>query len=450
MTVLKEKPIIVAAAFPAPGHTTGVMRISEHLIEKGYELYFITRADFKASTDKIGAHFVENAWAWEEVFAARPPDAVGEMWNFKHIFADSTPLAYRALKDTLEQVRKNHPEREVIILHESFSGGLGPFLYGAPLPDGYTALPKIINFHTSVYLPTELSFPPFGPGLPYDPTPENLALWQSIADAMKPEMGGLIEHYNTVYKSLGATQPMTIPFFNVAMGLGDVTVLATAPSLEYPVRDPKLRFIGGLPLKPIGSNFVPPSWWPTLTTNAALPANSPDKKKVVFVTQGTVHRNPTELILPTINGLAARQDLLVIVTLGMRGAELDEAARAALPANAIVVDYLAYDAVLPFADVFVSNAGYGGFMHGVMNGVPMVLAGTVADKAEVCARAEWAGIAVNLRAQEPGADAIRAGVDKVLADNGFKQTVVKLQRENQKLDAFAQIDGILEEWAVGR
>jgi UDP:flavonoid glycosyltransferase YjiC (YdhE family) len=449
MTVLKEKPIIVTAAFPAAGHTAGVMRISEHLIEKGHEVYFITRADFKASTDKIGAHFVENAWPWEEVFAARPPD-FDEVWNFKNVFANSTPLAHRALKDTLEMVRKNHPEREVIILHESFSGGLGPFLHGAPLPDGYTVLPKIINFHTSVYLPNDLDFPPFGPGLPYDPTPENLALWRSVIDAMKPGMDGLNEHYNTVYKSVGATQPMTTPIFSVAMDMGDVTVLATAPSLEYPVRNPKLRFIGGLPLKPLGPNFVPPSWWPTLTSNAALPANSPDKKKVVFVSQGTVHRNPTELLLPTINGLAAREDLLVIATLGVRGAELDDAARAALPANAIVVDYLAYDAVLPLTDVFVSNAGYGGFMHGVMNGVPMVLAGTVADKAEVCARAEWAGIAVNLRAQEPAPDAIRAAVDKVLADSRFKETVVKLQKENQELDAFAKIDEILEELTGGR
>ncbi|EAQ84268.1 hypothetical protein CHGG_10672 [Chaetomium globosum CBS 148.51] len=416
MTVLKEKPIIVAAAFPASGHTAGLMRISEYLIEKGHELYFITRADFKAATDKIGAHFVENPWSWEEVFASRPPDS-DEMWNFKNIFANSTPLAHRALKDTLEQVRRNHPERDVVILHESFSGGLGPFLHGAPLPEGYTVLPKIINFHTSVYLPGDASFPPFGPGLPYDPTPENLALWQSISDAMKPAMGELTEHYNTLYKSLGATQAMTTPILSRAMGFGDVTLLATTASLE----------------------------WPTVTANAALPADSPDKKKVVFVSQGTVHRKPTELILPALAGLAERKDLLVIATLGDRGAELEGAARAALPGNAFVVDYLEYEAVLPHTDVFVSNAGYGGFMQGVMNGVPMVLAGTMADKAEVSARAEWAGVAVNLRAQEPGPDAIRAAVDKVLADGRFKETVVRLQKENQDLDAFGKIDEILEE-----
>ncbi|KAK3293758.1 uncharacterized protein B0H64DRAFT_364593 [Chaetomium fimeti] len=434
MTDLKEKPIIVAAAFPASGHSAGLMRISEHLIEKGHEVYFITRADFRASVEKIGARFVENPWHWEEVSAARPPDS-DELWNFKNIFANATPLAHRALKDTLEQIRRDRPDGEVVILHESFSGGLGPFMYGAPLPNGYTALPKVINFHTSVNIASGGSMPPFGPGLPYDPTPKNLALWRSVSDAMQPGMAGLTEHYNMVYKSVGATRPMTKPVFDVAMDLGDVTVLATTASLEYP---------------PLGPNFVPPSWWPALTTNAALPASSPDKKKVVFVSQGTVHREVAELILPTINALAAREDLLVIATLGARGAELDGAVQAALPANAIVIDYLAYDAVLPYADVFVSNAGYGGFMHGVMNGVPMVLAGTVADKAEVCARAEWAGIAVNLRAQEPSEDAIRAAVEKVLADDGFKKKVVKLQRENRERDAFAQVDGILDELVGGR
>ncbi|KAH6848021.1 hypothetical protein B0I37DRAFT_446169 [Chaetomium sp. MPI-CAGE-AT-0009] len=433
MTNVKEKPIIVTAAFPASGHIAGVARISEHLIEKGHEVYFITRADFRASIEKIGARFVENPWNWEEVFAARPPD-FDEIWNFKNIFANSTPLAHRALKDALEQARRNHPDREVLILHESFSCGLGPFMYGAPLPEGYTELPKVINFHTSVSVGSDAGLPPFGPGFPYDPTPENLALWQSVSDAMKPGLAGLNEHWNAVYKSVGATRPMTKPIFDVSMDFGEVTLLATTASLEYPVRNPKLRFIGGLPLKPLGPNFIP----------------LPDKKKVVFVTQGTVHREFGQLILPTINALAAREDVLVIATLGIRGAALDAEVQAALPANTIVVDYLAYDAVLPYADVFVSNAGYGGFMHGVMNGVPMVLAGTVADKAEVCARAEWAGVAVNLRAQEPGEDAIRAAVDKVLADDGFKKKVVKLQKENQEMDAFAQVDAIIEELTGGR
>jgi UDP:flavonoid glycosyltransferase YjiC (YdhE family) len=42
--------------------------------------------------------------------------------------------------------------------------------------------------------------------------------------------------------------------------------------------------------------------------------------------------------------------------------------------NTGVVDLLPYDAVLPHVDVLVSNAVYGGFLYGVINSVPKVLA----------------------------------------------------------------------------
>jgi UDP:flavonoid glycosyltransferase YjiC (YdhE family) len=444
----KEKPIIVATAFNAPGHTAPLLTISEHLVKQGFSIYFVAGPDFKAPIEKLGAVFVDNPWRWEHLFGNGPPG--DEAWNLKHLFGDSIPVAHRVVKETLERVRREHPDREVLVLHETISNGLAPFLYGAPLPKGYSSLPKVINFHTSIYAIKHEKIPPFGPGLPYDPTPENLALWRSISDAMAPAMTSLVEHYDNHFKALGATRSVTGSFFDMLVGLGDVTVLATSPSLEYPlpVPNPKLRFIGGLPLKPISPTFVYPDWWSTITANAALPADSPDKKKLVFVTQGTVHRDYTEIIIPTINALADRTDVIVVVTLGSRGAELPSTVT--IPSNTIVVDYFPYDAILPYADVFVSNAGYGGFMQGVMNGVPMVMSGTVADKAEVCARAEYAGVAVNLRSAKPGEEAIRAGVEKVLGDKKFKERAVELKKENEALDSLGTLERIIEELTGGQ
>ncbi len=139
---------------------------------------------------------------------------------------------------------------------------------------------------------------------------------------------------------------------------------------------------------------------------------------------------------------------LVIATLGARGAALDPAFP--VPANTLVADYLPYDALLPYADVFVSNAGYGGFMQGVMNGVPMVLAGTLADKAEVAARAEWAGVAVNLMAQRPEEGKILEAVQRVLGDGGFKRRAVVLREDNEAMGSLGRVEGIVEELVEGR
>ncbi|KAK4097330.1 glycosyltransferase family 1 protein [Parathielavia hyrcaniae] len=443
---IDSKPVIVAVAFPIPGHTAPVLQICEYLAQRGFKaIYFITGADFKASIEKLGAEFIENRWPWKS-FIANAPTQADPLWDMKHIFGDSMPLVHRLLKKTLERVRREHPHREVLILHESLSSSLLPFVYGAPLPKGYTAMPRVITFHTSVNATMHETLPPFGPGLPYDPTPENLALWGSIGEQVKPLLADVVEHYNKHLQALGATRRMTGSFFDMFTTTGDVTLMATSPSLEYPlsVPNPKLHLIGGLPLKPLSPTFVFPSWWPTVTANAALPAGSPDKKKLVFVTQGTIHRDYSELVVPTIRALADRTDLIVVATLGARGAELD-GADIHVPANTIVVDYFPYDAVLAHADVFVSNAGYGGFMQGIMNGVPMVLAGTVADKAEVSARAEYAGVAVNLRAQQPGEEAIRAAVEKVLGEPSFEMRTRGLKEENEALDSMGTVKRIVEE-----
>jgi UDP:flavonoid glycosyltransferase YjiC (YdhE family) len=445
MDAPKEKPILVAAAFGASGHLTGLLQVSEHLVTRGFQVYFITGAAFKQSVESIGATFIENPFNWEEVLRTRAPKVHDETWIMKYIFGDATPHTHRALRETLERVRREHPDREVVILHEGFAGGLGPFVYGAPLPEGYASLPKAITFHTSVYATEDSSIPPFGPGFRYDPTPENLALWQSTREAMKPAFDDVVAHYNALYQSLGATRAITDGFWDFKLALGDVTVLATSPSLEYPIRNKptRLRLIGGLPLKPVSPDFAYPTWWPTITSNAALPAGDPDKKKIIFVTQGTIHRDYSELILPTIKVHANRTDVIVVATLGARGAELPD--KPQLPPNALVVDYLPYNALLPYADVFVTNAGYGGFMHGAMNGVPMVLAGTLADKGEVCARAEYARIGINLQSQKPGEDALAQAVDRMLRDETYKARAMELKKENEEMDSLGTFEGIIWE-----
>jgi UDP:flavonoid glycosyltransferase YjiC (YdhE family) len=96
-------------------------------------------------------------------------------------------------------------------------------------------------------------------------------------------------------------------------------------------------------------------------------------KLIIFASQGTFMIDYTELLIPTLKALAGRDDCMVIGALGIRGAKLEGVE---ITINAKIVDFLLYDAVLKYADVFVSNAGYGGLMHSVMNGVLMVLAGT--------------------------------------------------------------------------
>ena len=72
-------------------------------------------------------------------------------------------------------------------------------------------------------------------------------------------------------------------------------------------------------------------------------------------------------------------------------------------------------------------------------------AGTAVDKGEVAARAEWAGVAVNLRTSTPTEQQIRGAVDNILADGSFRATSLRLKAENEAMDAL----GAIEKWIWG-
>ncbi len=80
-------------------------------------------------------------------------------------------------------------------------------------------------------------------------------------------------------------------------------------------------------------------------------------RKLVLVTQGTVANHDFKLLVtPTLEALADQPDLLVVVTTGGRPAD---AIPGPIPANARVASYLPFEWILPKADVFVTNGGYG-------------------------------------------------------------------------------------------
>ena len=98
------------------------------------------------------------------------------------------------------------------------------------------------------------------------------------------------------------------------------------------------------------------------------------------------------------------------------------------------------DAALAHADVFVTNGGYGGVTHSVINGVPMVAGGITEDKIEVTARVEYVGLGVNLKTQSPTSEAVAAAVDKVLRDPSYKKVAVRLKAENEDLDSLSILE----------
>jgi UDP:flavonoid glycosyltransferase YjiC (YdhE family) len=446
-----NSPLLVFTAAPATGHTAPILFTAKEMIKRGFEVVFMTSSEFKEGVEKIGAEYYETTGFWppgqlemREKIPIGPPRLLFDMEN---IFLAAIPGRSASLKALLEMLHERDPDREVIIVHESAAMAVPPFLFGAPLPKGYKKFPKVLGLNVIPMIVTSIDTGPFGPGLPPDSTESGRARNKLLCELMQMGLfAGPQEQYKKQLTDLGATSVPEGFFMDSWLNSYDCLLQMCSPSMEYPRSDlhPSIRYAGALPKRGVDPNFPYPSWWSDIKANAALPADSPDKKKVVMVSQGTVATDYTELIIPTIKAFASRSDVLLLVVLGVKDAKLPSDLE--IPANTHVVDYLPYDAGLEYTDVFVNNAGYGGQIHGVINGVPMVMAGETEDKFEVAARAEWAGWAVNLRTQHPTPEAIHEGVEKILKDNKYKLKVKRLQQENIDLDALSIVEKQI--WAL--
>jgi UDP:flavonoid glycosyltransferase YjiC (YdhE family) len=196
----------------------------------------------------------------------------------------------------------------------------------------------------------------------------------------------------------------------------DAVVQLSVSAFEYPRTEPTTRLeFTGMVTTSSSLEHPRPAWWSDLDGS----------RPVVHVTQGTIANDDlTELILPTVRGLADRDVLVVVATGGRPISELGQ-----LPANARAAEFLPYTELFARTDVFVTNGGYGGVQFALAHGVPVVVAPGKEDKVEVAARVGWSETGVNLRKQRPTDRQIRRAVARVLSDQRFRTAAARMAGE---------------------
>ncbi|KAJ4292416.1 hypothetical protein N0V90_009078 [Kalmusia sp. IMI 367209] len=428
------------------------------MIKRGFPIFVHGGAQFEADVLAIGAEFsvipsmLDPVPDPEAVVAAGKaitdygvPLFVHGLVNFLY---NTMPVRTQLLEDTLIKLKERDPSRQIIIIHELCSMNVTPFAYGRPIPKGFASFPKTIGIGAVNISAPSRDTAPFSMGLPYDTS--RACLLRNKELHKLADQGPWLPVFEAARRAMLAAGCTIVPEghpFATWYAAPDVCFQMCSPSMEYPLSDmpPKLRFAGCLPprvslLGSSSSEEALPSWWNEILESSA--GEEEVRKKIIFVSQGTSHIDYSQLIVPTMEAFRGRDDVLVIVTLGIRGAVLGDGVD--VPGNTRWTDFLAYDRILPYSDVFVCNAGYGSTSHAVTNGTPAVLAGEVLDKKEVTLRAVYAGYAWDLESASPSIEQIRTGVEAVLADRKFKGRAMELKAENERMDCM----GIIEEQIV--
>ncbi len=421
------------ASIPVPAHTMNPLPFAQRLVERGHTVLWYAGVAFHDQLRAAGAqplpyHRAEDFSTTD--LQTRFPDAArlqgiqAIRWGFANIFVAQASGRVADLQAILERHRVD------AILCDGLMYGVGMVHeIGGPAWATFGDGP----------LPYEdADTPPFGPALQPLAGPVG-----RLRNRVVREIGRRVvfapaqRRYDAIRASLGLPKD-PLPVIDATLS-PYLHLQGCTPGFEYPRRSVPghVHWVGALRPDP-PREWAPPPWWREVT-EASRP--------VVLVSQGSIRPDVTELIVPTIRGLAGTDVTVVVTTGGAAPEAVVSAYGTPLPANVRVARFIPYDVLLPHVDAFVTNGGYTGVTLALAHGVPLVQAGVTEEKAEIAARIHWSGVGVRLGAAPPTSTAVAAAVSRVLGPSSYRAAARRIQAEMGAHDAGREGADLLERLA---
>ncbi len=424
---------ILIASTPATGHLNPLLAIGRMLIAEGHDVAFLSGSVLRGRIEAIGAAFHAlpggadiDLTDFDSVAPELKTMAPGLDWlrvALERIFVDTLPAQHEGL----QQVLKVFPAD--VVIGDDMLFGVLPMLLGPR-----SKRPPIALCGTSFLHWRRRDGAPHFVGLPPATTRQQLDDYAAIAGEHDRVIYQPVAHrLNRRLQRLGAG-PLSMKLFESVVALADAYLQLTVPSFEFPGNIPSsVHFVGTPPIIPDQAPLPP--WAHELDGS----------RKVVLVTQGTLANHDFGLLVgPTLAALANEPDLLVVATAGGRPIE---AIPGPIPGNARLSRYLPFEWILPRADVFVTNGGYGSVNQAMSFGIPLVTAGLTEDKADVNARVAWSGVGINLATNQPTPEALREAVRTVLDKPEHRSRAARMAEEFSGIDTRSELLRIVSELA---
>ncbi|WP_323976150.1 glycosyltransferase [Aeromonas hydrophila] len=423
---------ILLAATATPGHVNPMLAAARLLVAQGHRVLMLCGALFEQRIRAAGAEFVP--FAPEVDFDYR---ALERHFPERASLSGTAQMAL-ALKRFFAAPMAQHDSHlraliaaegvDLLLVENGFYGVLPLLQQG----DGRRLPILMLGVNPVSFSSPDAIF--YGPRIPPE-LRRSLGELPWLDEPTRQLQREVQQSFDAALAEAGAP-PLTAPFTDVMVTAPDAFLQLSCAGFEYerPELEGLIRYVG--PLLPPRIELTPPPWWARL-----------DERPLVIVSQGTLANvDLGQLLLPAMQGLAGDELQLLLTTGGRDPALLG----AAVPANAIVTEHVPFELALPRAAVLVTNGGYGSVQAALAHGVPLVVAGTGEDKAEVATRVAWSGAGINLHSNEPTADAVAAVVRKLVHEPRYRARARLLADEMAALDARAAIAGAVKELLGGQ
>jgi UDP:flavonoid glycosyltransferase YjiC (YdhE family) len=422
---------ILIASAGIPGHLNPLLTVANILLKHGHDVAVQTSAELKPLVDTAGVPFISEipeAKTFVGHFLADYPERAQkvpgmEMYGFdlEHGFARMIPVQSAGLELALRDFPAD------IILADSFYWGTLPMLVGSR-----DKRPAVVHLGITVLNLGSGKNVPMRPGSSEEERRAERERRERLV--LKPAQTAV----DTTLAKLGCP-PLPCPALESMSLLPDLYLHPGIESFEYPTplkSSSRVRYIGPLPL-PQGEVELP-AWWHELDKT----------KRLVLVTQGTIaNRDFSQLIEPTLTGLAKDEDLIVMVTTGGRPVE---SISMEIPANARVAEFLPFNEIMPSVDLLITNGGYGTVNMALAHGIPIISAGLTEDKEEVSAHVQWAGVGLDLRTNQATPEAVRKAANDIFVNPVYRDRARELAREFTSHNTEEELLSLLAGLSIGR
>jgi MGT family glycosyltransferase len=410
---------ILFANFPADGHFNPLTGLAVHLKNKGCDVRWYTAVKYAGKVQRLGLPFYPLKKALDVSADADIEKVFPERKKKKGQVAK---LKFDMINAFILRGTEYYEDIQDIYAGFAFDIMIADITFGAiPFVKEKMQLPVIAV--SVVPLPeTSRDLPPSGLGM----TPSysrfgriRQHILRYIADTLL--FAAPTKVMRTMLVRYGI-DPGKATIFDILIQKSTVVLQSGTPGFEYRRSDmsPNIFFAG--PLLPQTGKKESKRWYHEKLKQY---------EKVILVTQGTVETDSNKLLIPALEAFK-NTDCLVIVTTG--GAQTRELREKYPQSNLLIEDFIPFDDVMPYADVYISNGGYGGVLLSIQNQLPMVVAGVHEGKNEINARVGYFQLGINLKTERPSVLQLRKAVEEILSNDRYAANVKNLNAEFRQFD----------------
>jgi MGT family glycosyltransferase len=405
---------ILFASVPADGHFSPLTGLAKHLQAIGYDVRWYTQDFYKEKLTKLQIPhypFVHapqlNQLNFESYFTERvnhKSETAKFRFDLEHVFIGTVKTMIKDIEDIYTEF-----SFDLVVIDIMF--------FSIPLIKSKFKVPVIAAGVIPV-AETSKDLYPAGLGL----TPANTVLGKVKQSLLHFVTDAIIfKKPNKLFKSLLQEYGAVVPkgnVFGILYRSADIVLQSGTPSFEYDRSDlgNNIRFAGSL--LPYTNNKSTDNWFDKRLNQY---------KKIVLLTQGTVEKDVNKLLVPGLEAFKNDADTLVVCTTG--GSQTAALKEKYSQQNIIIEDFIPFTDVMPYADVYITNGGYGGVMLGIENKLPLVVAGVHEGKNEICARVGYFKYGINLKTENPKPEQIRKAVEEATTNPVYKQNIERLSEE---------------------